>query len=76
MKDSATQALGQKASQIGQLLNDRSLANYSWDDPIIRASQETEFRNVKITTPLMGEVFRLKNLPHSKRWEMIENRAR
>jgi L-ascorbate metabolism protein UlaG (beta-lactamase superfamily) len=44
------------------------LANHIWNEPIIRACKETELRNVKIATPLIGEVFTLENVPHSKWW--------
>lgn len=48
------------------------LANHTWDEPIIRANNETALKNVKIATPLIGEVFTLKKVPHVKWWEMVK----
>lgn len=47
------------------------LANHTWDDPIIRTSKETELKNVSIATPLIGQVFTLDNIPHTKWWELM-----
>lgn len=47
------------------------LANHNWKDPIIRASNETELKKVHIATPLIGEIFTLKNIPHQKWWQSI-----
>jgi L-ascorbate metabolism protein UlaG (beta-lactamase superfamily) len=44
------------------------LANHTWNEPIIRASKETALKNVKIATPLIGEVFTVKNAPYFKWW--------
>lgn len=49
------------------------LANHTWDEPIIRASKETELKNVNIATPLIGQVFTLDNVPHTKWWEMVKS---
>jgi L-ascorbate metabolism protein UlaG (beta-lactamase superfamily) len=47
------------------------LANHTWKDPIIRASNETEVKNVNIATPLIGEIFTLNNIPHKKWWQSL-----
>ncbi|MFX3626118.1 MAG: MBL fold metallo-hydrolase [bacterium] len=49
------------------------LANHTWDEPIIRASKETELKNVNIATPLIGQVFTLNNIPQTKWWEMVKD---
>jgi len=47
------------------------LGNHPWDEPIIRASKESELKNVNIATPLIGEIFTLQNIPQQKWWEMV-----
>jgi L-ascorbate metabolism protein UlaG (beta-lactamase superfamily) len=48
------------------------LANHTWDEPIIRANKETALKNVKIATPLIGDVFTLKKVPHLTWWELVK----
>jgi L-ascorbate metabolism protein UlaG (beta-lactamase superfamily) len=48
------------------------LANHTWKDPIIRATKETELKDVTIATPLIGEIFTLNNVPHKKWWELFQ----
>lgn len=47
------------------------LAPHYWDDPIIRATKESEKRNVAIATPLIGQTFTLDNIPQDKWWEAL-----
>ncbi|MFM8912836.1 MAG: MBL fold metallo-hydrolase [Flammeovirgaceae bacterium] len=45
-----------------------ALANHAWDDPIERASKAAKDKNVKLATPMIGEVVEL-NLPKNfARW--------
>jgi len=39
------------------------LSIHPWDEPIIRITKEADKRSVNITTPMIGEVFDLTNLP-------------
>ena len=48
------------------------LANHTWDEPIIRANKETALKNIKIATPLIGDVFTLKKVPHLTWWELVK----
>ncbi len=47
------------------------LAKHTWNEPIIRACNEAELKEVKMVTPLIGQVFNLENVPHLKWWELI-----
>jgi L-ascorbate metabolism protein UlaG (beta-lactamase superfamily) len=49
------------------------LSIHPWDEPIIRATQEAKKKNVKIATPMFGEVFDLNNLPRNPWWEKLRN---
>ena len=49
------------------------LSIHPWDEPIIHITKEAGRRNVKITTPMIGEVFDLTNLPKSSWWEALRN---
>lgn len=50
------------------------LALHDWKDPIKRATAEAQKLNVAITTPKIGEIFRLgqDNVPNEKWWEEYE----
>lgn len=48
------------------------LGKHKWDEPIIRAYNESQLKNVNIATPLIGQIFNLNNIPHQKWWEMIK----
>lgn len=48
------------------------LANHKWKDPIIRASKESELKNMSIATLLVGQIFTLENVPQKKWWEAID----
>lgn len=39
------------------------LSYHNWDEPIIRVTYESEKKNVTVATPLIGEIFNLKELP-------------
>lgn len=45
-----------------------SLALHSWDEPINRVTHEAHKQNVKITTPLIGEVVVLDSIYPDKAW--------
>lgn len=45
------------------------LSVHPWDEPIIRASNESKLKEVKLVTPLIGEVFDLENPPNRIWWE-------
>lgn len=50
-----------------------TLALHPWRDPIRRATQEAEKRNVTMTTPLIGEpIYFGGELPSTKWWEHVE----
>jgi len=49
------------------------LSIHPWDEPIIRVTQEAKKKNVKIATPMIGEVFDLNNLPRNPWWEKLRN---
>lgn len=49
-----------------------ALAMHDWTDPISRLSKKANELNITITTPLIGEVVKLKkHYPNSKWWEEI-----
>jgi L-ascorbate metabolism protein UlaG (beta-lactamase superfamily) len=49
------------------------LSIHSWDEPIIRAVAEAEKKNVKIITPIIGELVDLeKNIVSSKWWVKVK----
>ncbi len=45
-----------------------ALAMHSWDEPIGRVLQEAHKQNIKITTPLIGEVVVLDSIYPDKKW--------
>jgi L-ascorbate metabolism protein UlaG (beta-lactamase superfamily) len=47
------------------------LSIHSWDEPIIHITKEADERNVNITTPMIGEVFDLTNLPKNSWWKAL-----
>ncbi len=47
------------------------LSSHSWDDPIIRVTDEAKKKNVNIATPMIGEIFDLINLPNTHWWESL-----
>lgn len=47
------------------------LALHRWDEPVVRLRKEAREREVTITTPLVGEVFALDELPSEPWWESI-----
>jgi L-ascorbate metabolism protein UlaG (beta-lactamase superfamily) len=47
------------------------LSIHPWDEPIIRVTHEAEKRNVNITTPMIGEIFDLINLPKTPWWKAL-----
>jgi len=47
------------------------LSIHPWDEPIIRITKEADERNVNITTPMIGEVFDLTNLPKNSWWKAL-----
>ncbi len=49
------------------------LSMHPWDEPIIQISKEAGRRDVNITTPMIGEVFDLTNLPNNPWWEALRN---
>ena len=49
------------------------LSIHPWDEPIIHITKEAPKRNVNITTPMIGEVFDLANLPNNPWWEALRN---
>ena len=49
------------------------LSIHPWDEPIIQISKEAGRRDVNITTPMIGEVFDLTNLPSNPWWEALRN---
>jgi L-ascorbate metabolism protein UlaG (beta-lactamase superfamily) len=49
------------------------LSIHPWDEPIIHINKEARKRNVNITTPMIGEVFDLTNLPKNPWWEALRN---
>ena len=49
------------------------LSIHPWDEPIIYTTKEAGRRNVNITTPMIGEVFDLTNLPNNPWWEALRN---
>tara|TARA_B110000261_G_C13009139_1_gene327372 strand:+ start:822 stop:1016 length:195 start_codon:yes stop_codon:yes gene_type:complete len=49
------------------------LSVHTWDEPIIRATEVAKKRNVNISTPMIGEIFDLNNLPTAKWWEVLRN---
>ena len=49
------------------------LSIHPWDEPIIHITKEARKRNVNITTPMIGEVFDLTNLPKNPWWEALRN---
>ena len=49
------------------------LSIHPWDEPIIQISKEAGRRDVNITTPMIGEVFDLTNLPNNPWWEALRN---
>ena len=49
------------------------LALHTWDEPIIRATDVAKKQNVNISTPMIGEVFDLTNLPKTQWWKAVRN---
>jgi L-ascorbate metabolism protein UlaG (beta-lactamase superfamily) len=49
------------------------LSIHPWDEPIIHITKEAHKKNVNITTPMIGEVFDLANLPNNPWWEALRN---
>jgi L-ascorbate metabolism protein UlaG (beta-lactamase superfamily) len=49
------------------------LSIHPWDEPIIHITKEASRRNIKITTPMIGEVFDLTNLPNHPWREALRN---
>ena len=47
------------------------LSSHTWDDPIIRVTEEAKKKNVNIATPMIGEIFDLINLPIRHWWESL-----
>ena len=50
------------------------LSVHTWDDPIIRATEVAKNRNVNISTPMIGEIFDLNNLPTVHWWKVLRNK--
>ena len=44
------------------------LSLHSWKEPIIRVTNEAKKNNVKIGTPMIGEVFKLDQIPTTNWW--------
>jgi len=44
------------------------LSLHSWKEPIIRVTNEAKKNNVKIGTPMIGEVFKLNQIPTTNWW--------
>ena len=49
------------------------LSFHPWHEPIIRITKETDERDGNITTPMIGEVFDLTNLPKNSWWKALKN---
>ncbi|MEX0273064.1 MAG: MBL fold metallo-hydrolase, partial [Flavobacteriaceae bacterium] len=47
------------------------LAQHPWDEPIKRFTREADKKRLTYTTPLIGEVFTLQNLPQEKWWKQL-----
>ena len=47
------------------------LALHPWDEPAIRLTKEAKIRNVTVASPLIGEVFDVKNYPETRWWESL-----
>ncbi len=45
------------------------LSIHSWNEPIIRVTANSKERNVNISTPMIGEIFDINNLPNDRWWE-------
>ena len=45
------------------------LALHEWRDPIERAQKAIADKPVTLTTPMIGEVFSIQNLPQSEWWK-------
>lgn len=48
------------------------LAQHNWKDPIIRAVEKAKSLGTTITTPLIGEIFTLTELPQEVWWNEVE----
>lgn len=49
------------------------LSNHPWDEPIVKASKQSENKNVTIVSPLIGQIFNLDNIPKIKWWEAVRS---
>jgi len=47
------------------------LALHPWDEPAIRLTREATIRNVTVASPLIGEVFDVRNYPETRWWESL-----
>ena len=47
------------------------LAQHTWTDPIIRASKKAASLGVTITTPVIGQLFTLGELPQQDWWTNV-----
>ena len=47
------------------------LALHPWDEPAIRLAHEATIRNVTVASPLIGEVFDVRNYPETRWWESL-----
>ncbi len=45
------------------------LSIHSWKEPIIRVTARSREKNVNISTPMIGEIFDLKNSPYDHWWD-------
>lgn len=48
------------------------LARHTRKDPIERTLAASDRQHVDVATPLIGQVFRIENIPTLKRWEDVE----
>ncbi len=48
------------------------LSSHVWDEPITRFTAEATKKQKKYTTPLIGQIFSLKNMPQEKWWKNVQ----